>query len=223
MHKPRCRVSTVVGIRGRCAGEGNLFDSDMHALGNHGGEDGGWGAWTARRGRCRHRPLPRPGILRDQLNTSVYNFGTPIFPLSLPGLRPPSRPPPPPPPPLIRVLRAPTLFLTRRSFVSSRHDWRRTSPRSPCRPRILCECSYWSVPFNLQTPGPQLTFRSAFWHNSMYGFNVTDKTFSYDNRPQVPLYSMTFDEWWLVSSTSAFDPSQRSARSLARSHRLPAQ
>ena len=40
---------------------------------------------------------------------------------------------------------------------------------------------------------------SAFWHKSMYGFNVTDKTFSYDNRPQVPLYNMDFDQWWLVS------------------------
>lgn len=38
------------------------------------------------------------------------------------------------------------------------------------------------------------------WHNSMYGFNVTDSTFSYDNRPQVPLYNMDFDQWWLVSS-----------------------
>ena len=37
------------------------------------------------------------------------------------------------------------------------------------------------------------------WHNSMYGFNVTDKTFSYDNRPQVPLYNMNFDQWWMVS------------------------
>ncbi|KAI8980162.1 hypothetical protein BD414DRAFT_112698 [Trametes punicea] len=36
----------------------------------------------------------------------------------------------------------------------------------------------------------------AFWHQSMYGFNVTDKTFPYDNRPQVPLYNMSFDEWW---------------------------
>ncbi|KAI0635898.1 hypothetical protein C8Q77DRAFT_600541 [Trametes polyzona] len=36
----------------------------------------------------------------------------------------------------------------------------------------------------------------AFWHPSMYGFNVTDKTYSYDNRPQVPLYDMTFDQWW---------------------------
>ena len=33
----------------------------------------------------------------------------------------------------------------------------------------------------------------------MYGFNVTDQTFSYDNRPQVPLYDMTFEQWWLVS------------------------
>ena len=34
----------------------------------------------------------------------------------------------------------------------------------------------------------------------MYGFNVTDQTFSYDNRPQVPLYNMTFDQWWFVST-----------------------
>ncbi|KAI0368587.1 hypothetical protein BV20DRAFT_968942 [Pilatotrama ljubarskyi] len=37
---------------------------------------------------------------------------------------------------------------------------------------------------------------AAFWHSSMYGFNVTDKTFPYDNRPQVPLYNMNFDQWW---------------------------
>ncbi|KAI0749347.1 hypothetical protein C8Q80DRAFT_1161505 [Daedaleopsis nitida] len=37
----------------------------------------------------------------------------------------------------------------------------------------------------------------AFWHKSMYGFNVTDNTYSYDNRPQVPLYDMTFDQWWM--------------------------
>ncbi|KAJ8454723.1 hypothetical protein ONZ51_g12869 [Trametes cubensis] len=36
----------------------------------------------------------------------------------------------------------------------------------------------------------------AFWSPAMYGFNVTDQTFSYDNRPQVPLYNMTFDQWW---------------------------
>ncbi|TFK94090.1 hypothetical protein K466DRAFT_580390 [Polyporus arcularius HHB13444] len=38
---------------------------------------------------------------------------------------------------------------------------------------------------------------ACMWHNSMYGFNVTDNTFSYDNRPQVPLYNMNFDQWWL--------------------------
>ncbi|CDO75550.1 hypothetical protein BN946_scf184883.g12 [Trametes cinnabarina] len=37
---------------------------------------------------------------------------------------------------------------------------------------------------------------AAFWDKSMYGFNVTAQTFSYDNRPQVPLYDMTFDQWW---------------------------
>jgi len=30
----------------------------------------------------------------------------------------------------------------------------------------------------------------------MYGFNVTDKTFSYDNRPVVPLAHMSFSQWW---------------------------
>lgn len=34
----------------------------------------------------------------------------------------------------------------------------------------------------------------------MYGFNVTDSTFSYDNRPQVPLYNMPFSQWWFVST-----------------------
>ncbi|KAI0714260.1 hypothetical protein C8T65DRAFT_694827 [Cerioporus squamosus] len=38
---------------------------------------------------------------------------------------------------------------------------------------------------------------ACMWHKSMYGFNVTDNTFPYDNRPQVPLYSMNFDQWWL--------------------------
>ncbi|EIW57516.1 uncharacterized protein TRAVEDRAFT_29586 [Trametes versicolor FP-101664 SS1] len=36
----------------------------------------------------------------------------------------------------------------------------------------------------------------SIWHPSMYGFNVTDSTFSYDNRPQVPLYNMPFSQWW---------------------------
>ncbi|KAF9450455.1 hypothetical protein P691DRAFT_725922 [Macrolepiota fuliginosa MF-IS2] len=30
----------------------------------------------------------------------------------------------------------------------------------------------------------------------MWGFNVTDKTFPYDNRPVVPLRGKTFNEWW---------------------------
>ncbi|EPQ54007.1 hypothetical protein GLOTRDRAFT_26627, partial [Gloeophyllum trabeum ATCC 11539] len=39
----------------------------------------------------------------------------------------------------------------------------------------------------------------AIWHPSMYGFNVTEKTFSYDNRPVVPLYNMPFKQWWFHS------------------------
>lgn len=30
----------------------------------------------------------------------------------------------------------------------------------------------------------------------MYGFNVTDHTFPYDNRPVTPLVNLTFDQWW---------------------------
>lgn len=30
----------------------------------------------------------------------------------------------------------------------------------------------------------------------MYGFNVTDKTFPYDNRPVAPLMDMPFNQWW---------------------------
>lgn len=37
---------------------------------------------------------------------------------------------------------------------------------------------------------------AALWHKSMWGFNVTGETFSYDNRPVVPLMDMTFDQWW---------------------------
>lgn len=33
----------------------------------------------------------------------------------------------------------------------------------------------------------------------MFGFNVTQQTFSYDNRPQAPMVNYTFDEWWFVS------------------------
>ncbi|KZT07590.1 uncharacterized protein LAESUDRAFT_771743 [Laetiporus sulphureus 93-53] len=34
------------------------------------------------------------------------------------------------------------------------------------------------------------------WHKSMYGFNVTQQTFNYDNRPVTPLVDYTFDQWW---------------------------
>ncbi|KAF5341365.1 hypothetical protein D9758_012288 [Tetrapyrgos nigripes] len=37
---------------------------------------------------------------------------------------------------------------------------------------------------------------ASIWHPSMYGFNVTDQTFPYDNRPVAPLVDMTFDQWW---------------------------
>ncbi|KAI5117029.1 hypothetical protein M0805_001545 [Coniferiporia weirii] len=37
---------------------------------------------------------------------------------------------------------------------------------------------------------------SALWHPSMWGFNVTSKTFSYDNRPVVPLMNLPFSKWW---------------------------
>ena len=30
----------------------------------------------------------------------------------------------------------------------------------------------------------------------MWGFNVTQQTFSYDNRPVVPIKNMNFTEWW---------------------------
>lgn len=34
----------------------------------------------------------------------------------------------------------------------------------------------------------------------MLGFNVTAQTYSYDNRPVVPLYNMPFSQWWMVSA-----------------------
>ena len=36
----------------------------------------------------------------------------------------------------------------------------------------------------------------AIWDPSMWGFNVTQQTFDYDNRPVVPLAEMTFEKWW---------------------------
>lgn len=37
---------------------------------------------------------------------------------------------------------------------------------------------------------------SAFFHPSMWGFNVTDKDYPYDNRPVAPLRDYTFQQWW---------------------------
>ncbi|KAF9012227.1 hypothetical protein BDZ89DRAFT_1142958 [Hymenopellis radicata] len=46
------------------------------------------------------------------------------------------------------------------------------------------------------TAFPLARAHSAFFHPSMYGFNVTEQTFPYDNRPVSPLMDMTFDQWW---------------------------
>ncbi|KAI0636096.1 hypothetical protein C8Q77DRAFT_1170685 [Trametes polyzona] len=43
---------------------------------------------------------------------------------------------------------------------------------------------------------PLASGHASIWHPSMYGFNVTDKTFPYDNRPVAPLMDYTFDQWW---------------------------
>ncbi|OCH94830.1 hypothetical protein OBBRIDRAFT_788832 [Obba rivulosa] len=43
---------------------------------------------------------------------------------------------------------------------------------------------------------PLAAGHAAIFHPSMWGFNVTQQTFSYDNRPVAPLMNMTFDQWW---------------------------
>jgi hypothetical protein len=43
---------------------------------------------------------------------------------------------------------------------------------------------------------PQAAGHASIWHPSMYGFNVTGETFSYDNRPVAPLFNMSFSQWW---------------------------
>ncbi|EGN99285.1 hypothetical protein SERLA73DRAFT_182220 [Serpula lacrymans var. lacrymans S7.3] len=43
---------------------------------------------------------------------------------------------------------------------------------------------------------PAISAHIAFWHPSMWGFNVTQQTFPYDNRPVAPLAGLTFDQWW---------------------------
>ena len=46
------------------------------------------------------------------------------------------------------------------------------------------------------TPALTDTCFPAFWDPSMWGFNVTDKTYPYDNRPVVPIKNMNFQQWW---------------------------
>jgi len=43
---------------------------------------------------------------------------------------------------------------------------------------------------------PRAAGHASIWHPSMFGFNVTETTFPYDNRPVAPLADMTFAEWW---------------------------
>ncbi|RDB17711.1 hypothetical protein Hypma_001176 [Hypsizygus marmoreus] len=49
---------------------------------------------------------------------------------------------------------------------------------------------------SLVTIVPFAAGHSAFFHPSMYGFNVTDQTFPFDNRPVAPLRDRTFTDWW---------------------------
>ncbi|KAI0663764.1 hypothetical protein C8Q70DRAFT_952431 [Cubamyces menziesii] len=43
---------------------------------------------------------------------------------------------------------------------------------------------------------PLASGHASIWHPSIYGFNVTDKTFDYDNRPVAPLMNYSFQKWW---------------------------
>ncbi|KAH9838462.1 uncharacterized protein C8Q71DRAFT_722637 [Rhodofomes roseus] len=43
---------------------------------------------------------------------------------------------------------------------------------------------------------PLASAHIALWNKAMYGFNVSAQTFSYDNRPVVPLVNQPFDQWW---------------------------
>ncbi|KAJ3711352.1 hypothetical protein C8R42DRAFT_689393 [Lentinula raphanica] len=42
----------------------------------------------------------------------------------------------------------------------------------------------------------QVAGHASFFHPSMWGFNVTEQTFPYDNRPVAPLTNYTFSQWW---------------------------
>ncbi|KAI0792794.1 hypothetical protein C8Q75DRAFT_804519 [Abortiporus biennis] len=43
---------------------------------------------------------------------------------------------------------------------------------------------------------PLASGHASIFHPSMWGFNVTDHTYPYDNRPVSPLINMTFEQWW---------------------------
>ncbi|KAI0775016.1 hypothetical protein BD413DRAFT_611390 [Trametes elegans] len=43
---------------------------------------------------------------------------------------------------------------------------------------------------------PLASAHASIWTSSMFGFNVTEQTFSYDNRAVVPLMHMPFSQWW---------------------------
>lgn len=48
----------------------------------------------------------------------------------------------------------------------------------------------------VQRHGTDQKLLTAFWHPSMWGYNVTTQDFTYDNRPVSPLTNYTFDQWW---------------------------
>jgi len=43
---------------------------------------------------------------------------------------------------------------------------------------------------------PRVSGHAAIFHPSMFGFNVTQQTFPYDNRPVAPIKNMVFEQWW---------------------------
>ncbi|CCM04330.1 uncharacterized protein FIBRA_06501 [Fibroporia radiculosa] len=49
---------------------------------------------------------------------------------------------------------------------------------------------------------PMARAHIAFWHNSMYGFNVTQQDFDYDNRPVTPFINYSFQQWWFHNHLS---------------------
>ena len=53
-----------------------------------------------------------------------------------------------------------------------------------------------SSSFHLQKKLALLIKKKAFFHPSMFGFNVTAQTYSYDNRPVTPIKNMPFSQWW---------------------------